>query len=87
MPFNGIAYQDLWQRFCSADCNNLCNFDRSYYEKQFSEIILNLVKWVRRRCRLNISYLELWRSSCLVERNQLCNFERRHHGEHSCEVI
>ena len=29
-------------------------FSRGYYEEQFSEIILNLDKWFRRRCLLKI---------------------------------
>ena len=51
--FKGISYQDIWQPFCSAECNHLtCNFDRGYYEEQFCEIILNLGQWFRSRCCL-----------------------------------
>ena len=42
MPFKGISYLELWQPFCSAECNHLCNFGRGYYEEQFCVIILNL---------------------------------------------
>ena len=52
MPFKGIAYLDIWQPFCSTECNQLCNFGRWYYEEQFYEIILNLVQWFRSRCCL-----------------------------------
>ena len=50
MPFKGISYLELWQHFCSAERNYLCNFGRRYYEEQFCEIILNLGQWFRRRC-------------------------------------
>ena len=43
MQFIGISYLDIWQPFCSAECNHLCNFGRGYYEEQFCEIILNWV--------------------------------------------
>ena len=39
MPFKGISYLELWQPFCSAERNHLCNFGRGYYEEQFREII------------------------------------------------
>ena len=51
MPFKGISNQELWQPFCSAECNHLCNLGRGYYEEQFGEIILNLGPWFR-RCHL-----------------------------------
>ena len=50
--FKGIPYLELWQPFCSAEGNHLCNFCRGYYEEQFYEIIFNLGQWFRRRCRL-----------------------------------
>ena len=56
MPFKGISYLELWQPFCSAEQNHLSNFGREYYEEQFCEIILNLGKWFRRRCRLKKVY-------------------------------
>ena len=30
----------------------MCQFGRGFHEEQFCEIILNLDKWFRRRCRL-----------------------------------
>ena len=32
--------------------NHLCNFGRGHHDGQFCEIILNLVKWFRRRHHL-----------------------------------
>ena len=52
MPFKGISYLDIWQRFCSAECNHLCNFGRGYPEEHCCEIILNLGQGFRRRCCL-----------------------------------
>ena len=52
MLFKGISYLELWQPFCSAERNYLCNFGRGYLEVQFHEIILNLGQWFRRRCRI-----------------------------------
>ena len=52
MSFKDISYLELWQPFCSAECNHLCNFSRGHYEEQFCEIILNLGQWFRRRCHL-----------------------------------
>ena len=90
MQFKGNSYLELWQPFCSAERNHLCNFCSGYYEEQYCEIILNLGQWFRRRCCLK-DFLyrteELWQPSCSVEQKHLCNFERGHHGEHSCEVI
>ena len=38
IPFKGISYLDIWQPFCSAECNYLCNFGREYQQEQFCEI-------------------------------------------------
>ena len=50
MPFKGISYLELWQPFCSAERNHLCNFGRGYYEEQFCELMLISGQWFR--CRL-----------------------------------
>ena len=42
MRFKDISYLELWQPFCSAEQNHMCNFSRGYYEEQFNEIILYL---------------------------------------------
>ena len=52
MSLKGISYLELWQPFCSVECNHLCNFGTGYYEEQICEIILNLGQWLRRRYRL-----------------------------------
>ena len=52
MTFKGISYWELWQPFCSAEHNHLCNCGRGYPEEQFCEIILNLGQWFRRRFHL-----------------------------------
>ena len=88
MLFKGISYLELWQPFCSAECDHMCKFCRGYYEEQFCEILLNFGKWIIGRCCLKCFYLKLWQPSCLVERNHLiiCNFETGYHGEHPCEL-
>ena len=35
MPFKDISYLELWQPFCSAEQNHLCNFGRGQYVKFF----------------------------------------------------
>ena len=49
--FNNISYLELWQPFCSAEWNHLCNFGRGYHEEQFCKIISNLDQCFR-RCHL-----------------------------------
>ena len=57
MPFKDISNLELWQPFCSAECNHLFNLGRGYYEEQFCEIILNLDHWFRRKCRLKVFFI------------------------------
>ena len=52
MPFKGFSYMNIWQPFCSAECNHLCNFGRGYNEERFCEIILNLGQRFRSSCCL-----------------------------------
>ena len=54
MLLKDISYLELWQPFCSAERNHLCNLGRGYYKEQFCEIILNLDQWFRSRCILKI---------------------------------
>ena len=49
MSFKNLSYLELWQPFCSAEQNY---FGEECYEEQFSEIVLNLGQWFRRRCCL-----------------------------------
>ena len=87
MQFKGNSYLELWQPFCSAERNHLCNFCSGYYEEQFCEIILNLGQWFRRRCCLKDFLYGALAALLFGGAKHLCNFERGHHGEHSCEVI
>ena len=48
IPFKGISYLKLWQPFCSAERNQLCNFGRGYQEEQFCGMIMNLGQWFKR---------------------------------------
>ena len=54
MSLKDISYLELWQPFCSAEWNHLCNIGSGYQEEQFCEIILNLDHWFRRRCLIKI---------------------------------
>ena len=54
MSFKDSSYLELWQPFCYAERNHLCNFGRGYQEEQFCEIILNLDQCFRRRYVLKI---------------------------------
>ena len=51
MLWKDISYIELWQPFFSAERYHLCNFGIGYVEEQFCEIILNLGRWFRMRCR------------------------------------
>ena len=48
--FKDISYLELWQTFCFAEWNHLCNFGRWFHEEQLCEIILHLSQ--RFRCCL-----------------------------------
>ena len=54
MSFKDISYLELWWPLCSVEPNHLCNFGRMHHEEYFCENILNLDKWFRRKCCLNI---------------------------------
>ena len=61
----------------------ICANGRGHYEENSGEIILNLDKWFRRRCRLKyISYLELGWLVCSAEQNHLCKFSRGNYEVH-----
>ena len=84
--FKDISYLELRQIFCSVEWNHLCNLGRGYHKEQFSEIILNLNQWLRRR-HVFKRFL-IWSSGDhFVKRNYLCNFGRRHHEEQFCDII
>ena len=63
MSFKYISYLELWQPFCSADQNHLCNGGRRHHEKQFCEITMNLDPWFRRKCRFKVFFI--WSSGIL----------------------
>ena len=54
MGFKDISYLELWRPFFSAEQNHLCSFGRRHHEEKFCEIIFNLDKWFKWRCRLKI---------------------------------
>ena len=81
MSFKDISYLELWQSFCSAKLNHLCNFGKAYTEEQFCEINLNLDQWFRDFLPGALEALLFGGVGPFVQ------FERGHHGEHSCEVI
>ena len=63
-------------------------YGRGYYAEQFCEIILNLDKWLWKKCSFkDISYLELWQPICSAEQNHLCNFGRGYYEEQLSEII
>ena len=59
MSFRDISFLELWQPFCSAEWNYLCNFGRRHHEEQFCEIILIWTSGSRDVVK-KISYLALW---------------------------
>ena len=69
MTLKYISYLEPWQLLYSIEQNNLCNFVRRHREKQFYEIILNLVQWFRRRCRFKI-FLIWSTSGTIVQRSR-----------------
>ena len=81
MSFKDISYLELWQSFCSAKLNHLCNFGRAYTEEQFCEINLNLDQRFRDFLPGALAALLFGGAEPFVQ------FEKGHHGEHSCEVI
>ena len=73
MLLKDISYLELWQPFCSADQNHLCNIGRGHYEEHFCEIILNLDQWFRRKFPLKIFLIYssgspiVWQSRTICE--------------------
>ena len=83
IQFKYISYLELWQPFCTAEQNHLCNFSRGYFEEQLG----NYFELGGGVIFFKISYLELWWPACSVERDHLDNFSGGHYGEHFCETI
>ena len=72
MSFKDISYLELWQSFCSAKLNHLCNFGRAFTEEQFCEINLNSDQWFRDFLPVALAAFLF---ACLVERNHLCDLK------------
>ena len=75
MLFKNISYLELWQPFCSAEPNNVCNFGKGYYEEQIPTILKNYFEFgplAQETYFKDISYLELCRPFCSAEQNHLC---------------
>ena len=53
-----IFYLELWCSFCPTQPNVLCKLIRGHYGVHICEIILDLEKWFRRRCRLKILHIQ-----------------------------
>ena len=77
----------LFKHNSYLDRYHLCNFGRLQHEEQFSEIILNLDQWCKRRCCFKIFYLELLWPFCSAERTHLYNVGRKYHEEQLSEFI
>ena len=37
MLFKDISYLELWQLFCSGECNYMCKFGRGYHKERTSD--------------------------------------------------
>ena len=81
MSFKDISNLGLWQSFCSAKLNHLCNFGRAYTEEQFCEINLHLDQWFRDFLPGALAALLFGGAEPFVQ------FEKGYHGTHSCEII
>ena len=57
MSLENCSYLELWQTFCSAERNFLCDFVKGHYEKQICEIILNLDQWFQEGMSLNTFHI------------------------------
>ena len=74
--FKGISCLERWRPFCSAELNLLCNFDRRHHEEQFCVIILNLDRWVRKRCHLKLFLIWRFGGPFYSGVEPFCNFGR-----------
>ena len=79
MLFKDISYLELWQPFCSAEQNHLCNFGRGCYEEQLWNYF-EFGPMVQEMSFIRFLAAPLFSRTCAV-------FRRRHHEEHFCKVI
>ena len=87
MYFKDISYLELYQPFCSAKQNHVCNFGRGQYEKHIFEFISNLAQWFRRSSRVKYLLFGAMADLLFSGSDHSCNFERGHQGVHSFEVM
>ena len=69
-------YFYLWQLFCSAEKDNLCNFGKGHYRDHLCEIMLSLDQCFRRIPLKILLFLDL--AAILISR---ADFGRGHYGE------
>ena len=78
----------LWRPFYSAERNDFSNFGRGSTKEHFSEIILKIVHWSRRRCHLKVFFLFLSLVAILFRAtHHFRNFGRRSSKENFYEII
>ena len=66
--FKYISYLELMRTFNSAERNQLSNVCSRHHAEQFVEIVLNLDKWFRRRCRFGPSSVTpVVKNICLIK--------------------
>ena len=83
MLFKDISFLDIWRPLCSGEHKNLRNFSRGYHEKHFCEIILNLDKWFKSRCRLKDFSSRAPAALVFSGVEPFMHFGRGHYWEHS----
>ena len=69
------------------ELNHLDYFDRGYHEAQFCEIVLNLDKWFRRKCRLKTFHIRSSGGPLFSGMDPFLQYGRRHYEEQFCEII
>ena len=78
---------ELWQPFCSAEQNHLCNFGRGCYEEH---ILWNYFKFGPMVQEMSFKRFLIWSSGSPPvrwSRTIHAILKKGHHREHSCEVI
>ena len=72
MPFKDISYLELWQPFCSAEQNHLCNCGKRCCEEQVRENIFHLDKLLRRKYRLKLFLIKSSGSPFVPRSGAIC---------------
>ena len=60
-----VPFFYLWQPSCSVEQNQFSSFGKSAQEEHVCKIILKLVHWPMRRCRLKIFFFQFFSSGCV----------------------